>query len=110
MDHVEKYRDIVERVLTDYSKYRYAHGDIERQTVFDRQRDHYLIVNVGWDKGRVHGCSIHIDIINGKCWIQLDGSEHCIATDLLEAGIPKDHIVLGFKRPEVRKLTEFAVS
>jgi hypothetical protein len=32
-----------------------------------------------------------------------------IPNDLVAAGIPKAHIILGFKSPEVRKYTEFAV-
>ena len=58
-------RTIIERVLTDYSKYPYSYGDIQRQIVFDRTGDHYLLLSVGWDKRRVHGCLIHIDLING---------------------------------------------
>jgi hypothetical protein len=59
------YRSIIENVLTDYSKYPYAYGQIERQPVFDRTRDHYLLLSVGWDKRRVHGALIHIDLIDG---------------------------------------------
>jgi hypothetical protein len=53
---------------------------------------------------------VHIDIIDGKLWIQRDGTEHGIAKELLRAGIPKDQIVLAFKRHEVRRLTEYAVA
>ena len=72
---IAPYRDIIERLLTEYAKYPYSHGEIERQLVFDRERDHYLLLSVGWDKSRVHGCVIHIDLIDGKCWIQRDGTE-----------------------------------
>ena len=51
---------------------------------------------------------VHIDIINDKIWIQRDGTEDGIATELLSAGVPKDRIVLGFRSPEMRKHTEFA--
>lgn len=43
-------------------------------------------------------------------WIQLDGTEDGIAGDLLAAGIPKDRIVLGFKSPDSRQHTGFAVA
>jgi len=59
---------------------------------------------------RVHGCLVHIDIINGKLWIQRDGTERGIANDLVEAGVPKKQIVLGFRSPEIRQPTEFAVA
>jgi hypothetical protein len=79
--------------------------------VFDRDRDRYLLIDVGWDgKRRVHGCIVHIDIIDGKLWIQRDGTEQGIALDLEQAGIPKEHIVLGFREPELRQYTGYAVA
>ncbi len=59
---------------------------------------------------RVHGSLVHIDIIDGKLWIQRDGLEHGVVTELLEAGIPKDRIVMAYKSIETRRLMEFAVS
>ena len=67
-------------------------------------------MSVGWDGRRVHGCLIHIDLIDGKCWIQRDGTESGIALELEAAGIPKDHIVLAFRPPEVRQHTGYAVA
>jgi hypothetical protein len=107
---LDSYRTIIERVLTEYSKFPYAYGQIERQLVFDRTRDHYLLMSVGWDKQRVHGSLVHIDLIDGKCWIQRDGTESGIALDLEAAGIPKDRIVLAFKSPARRALTDYAVA
>ena len=107
---LESYRDIIQGVLEDYARYPYAYGEIERQIVFDRARDHYLLLSVGWDERRVHGCLIHIDLIDGKCWIQRDGTESGVALDLEAAGIPKDHIVLAFQRPEIRSSTGYAVA
>ena len=52
---------------------------------------------------------IHVELIKDKIWIQYDGTEEGIATDLLEAGVPKEHIVLGFRPPEIRPYTGFAV-
>ena len=52
---------------------------------------------------RVHGCLVHIDIKGDKLWIQRDGTEHGVARELLEAGVPKDHIVLAFRSPELRR-------
>lgn len=110
MDKLDIYRQIIETVLTEYTRVPYAYGDIQTETVFDRVNDRYLLMNVGWDNNRrVHGSLVHIDIINGKLWIQRDGTEHGIAKELVRAGIPKDHIVLGFRPPEIRQYTEYAV-
>ncbi|HEW98574.1 MAG: hypothetical protein DRR16_07615 [Candidatus Parabeggiatoa sp. nov. 3] len=53
---------------------------------------------------------IHVDIIEDKIWIQYDGTEEWIATDLVENGVPPETIVLGFRPPEVRPYTGFAVA
>jgi hypothetical protein len=111
MDTHATYRQLIERLLTEYAQISYAHGDIQRQTVFDRIDDHYLLMLVGREGiRRVHGCLIHVDLIDGKIWIQRDGTEHGIARDLLEAGVPKDQIVLAFRSPEMRQYSEFAVA
>ena len=71
-----------------------------------------LLVNVGWeDNGRrVHGTLVHIDIVHGKLWIQRDGTEHGIAKELVKAGVPKDHIVLGFHSAELGQHTEYVIA
>ena len=107
---IESDRTIIERILTEYAKYPYSYGEIDRQLVFDRERDHYLLLSVGWDKHRVHGCVIHIDLIDGKFWIQRDGTETGVAFDPEAAGISRDRIVLAFKSLKVRPHTGYAVA
>ena len=111
MDNLDTYRQIIENALAEYAKIPYAYGDIQTESVFDRGKDRYLLVNVGWDNDqRVHGCLIHIDIVNDKVWIQRDGTEEGIAGELERAGIPKERMVLGFRSPELRQYSEYAVA
>lgn len=103
MDTRNTYRTIIEQVLTKYAETPYAHGDIERQTIFDRDGDHYLLMLVGREGiRRVHDCLIHIDIVGGKIYIQRDGTEKGIANDFVRADIPKHQIVLAFCSLELR--------
>ena len=111
MDTLEHYRQLIRNIIMEHTRVPYAQGDIQFETVFDRESDRYLLMLVGREnKRRVHGCLIHVDIINGKLWIQRDGTEHGVANELLEAGVPKDQIVLAFWSPEFRKDTGFAVA
>ena len=108
---LERYRQIVESVLNEYAALPYAYAPIQSEVIFDRTRDRYIWMDVGWNNDRrVHGCLAHIDIVDGKIWIQRDGTEEGIAADLERAGIPKDHIVLGFRPAEVREHTGYAVA
>lgn len=59
-----------------------------------------LRCEVAWrGNRRTYGCSLHLDIKDGKIWIQHDGTEVSIATQLLELGVPKDDMILAFHSP-----------
>jgi hypothetical protein len=110
MDTLDKYRQTIQNILLQHAKIPYAHGEIKNQTFFETQRDSYILLAIGWQKNRrIHHCLVHTDIINGKIWVQNDGTEYGIANKLIDAGIPKEKIVLGFHPPEIRIHTGFAV-
>lgn len=97
--------------MLEYTAIPYRYGEVETEAIFDRERDRYILLDVGWEKkDRIHGILIHIDIINGKIWIQQDNTDQPVARELLSAGVPKEDIVLAFHRPELRKYTDFAVA
>ena len=109
MDKIQRYRDIVTRIIRDYA-HKPSNGKIDVETVVDREHDHYAVMHVGWDRGlRVHGSVVHLDIRDGKIWLQYDGTNRPVADELLEAGVPKEDIVLGFQPEDVRPHTGFAV-
>jgi hypothetical protein len=111
MDPLSAYRQAVERVLTAYTKIPYAHGELRCEALFDREHDRYALVTLGWNAGkRVHFVLVQTDIIDGKIWIEKDNTEDGVAPELVEAGIPKAHIVLAFRPPDVRKHTDYAVA
>jgi hypothetical protein len=111
MDRTDEFRMIVRRVIQEYAREKPSFGQIESEAIMDGERDHYEVVDVGWDNRsrRVHGTVIHLDIIDGKVWIQYDGTDRPVADELLAAGIPAEDIVLAFHPPRLRHLTGFAV-
>ena len=111
MDKVARYRIIVQEVLTEMGSVKNLFPEIETQLIFDTARDHYQIVDVGWrDLQRTYGVPIHIDIKNGKLWIQHNGTDYDFIQDLIEKGVPKEDIVLAFHPPYKRPYTGFAVA
>ena len=105
------YREIIERVLTRLAEYPYAASGLETRLLFDHERDQYALICMAWeDIHRTHNCVAHLELINGKIWIQVDDTEEGIATDLEAAGVPKDHIVLGFRHPDLRPYTDYAIA
>jgi hypothetical protein len=110
MDPVSEYREIIKRVIRDYAAFDPGREGIEAEVVLDDEQGHYELLYSGWDGWqRVHGSVIHIDIRSGKVWIQHDGTEDGVAGELVEAGIPREQIVLAFHHPSKRKYSEFAV-
>lgn len=111
MDKLTNYRNTIKAVLSRHAEQTPSIGQITTTPVFDDQNDNYMVVDLGWDPtGRVHAVILHLHLLNEKVWVEVDETETGIAQELLDAGIPKQDIVLGFFRPERRKLTEFAVA
>jgi hypothetical protein len=110
MDKLSDYRLKVQQLLTKYLAYKPSYGEVEVEAIFDKERDHYQIIGIGWDnKKRIYSPTMHLDIKNGKIWIQENTTEVDIAAELMEMGIPKQDIVLGFHTPIMRKLAGLTV-
>lgn len=58
----------------------------------------------------MHGCLVHLDIIEGKIWVQRDETEDGVTNEFVAAGIAKDKIILGFHPADVRQYTGYAVA
>src|SRR2546423_634613 len=104
MDKLDRYRRIICDALMPFEQVRYSSPGIVNETVFDTVRDRYLVVTTGWEGNdkRVYFNLVHIDIINGKVWIQRDGTEDGDGYALEAAGIPKEDIVPAFHPESVR--------
>ncbi|XGW00756.1 MAG: XisI protein (plasmid) [Leptolyngbya sp. BL-A-14] len=108
---VQHYRDVVIAFLTQHAQGKYAYGEIERELILDRERDHYLVLDVGWqgEYTRVYGPSIHLDIINEKVWLQCNHTETDVPAELMQRGVAREDIVLGKHPPYKRPYTGYAV-
>lgn len=76
MDTLEHYRQIIETVLREYADFLGQEEGIHQELIFDRDNDHYLLLEAGWQNNRrIYGPFIHLDILDGKVWIQDDATE-----------------------------------
>jgi hypothetical protein len=116
MDKVKTYRELVKRLISELAarineQYPAERTGIDRQCVFDEERDHYLLSNLGWSNGhRVQSPTLYVRLRNGKIWIEDDMTEEGLANELLRHGVPKEDIVIAFHPPHLRQHTEFAVA
>lgn len=111
MEKLAKYRQIIQSILLTYTEIPYSHGELICKPIFDKSRDSYLLMTLGWDrKARVHGCLIHVDIINEKVWVQRDETEDGVTLEFVAAGIPASDVVLAFHPADVRPYTGYAIA
>jgi len=111
MDKLEKYREYVGQLITEYANSDQNKENVEVQLIMDTVRDHYQWMNVGWEGfKRVYNCFIHLDIKDGKIWIQQNWTEDDLAADLVEMGVLKEDIVLGLHAPYKRPYTDYGVA
>ncbi len=106
------YQQCICQIMDKYAAYRLANtGKIETQLTKDHEQGHYYFLRVGWDGLRyVHAFLMHMDLKkDNKIWVQLDWTEEGVANELVDLGVPKNDIVLGFEAPYRRPYTGFAI-
>lgn len=111
MDKINKYREYIKTLLTNYAKDDISTNEVDVQLIFDTENDHYQWMNVGWEHlTRVYMTVIHLDIKNGKIWLQQNLTEENPAGDLVKMGVPREDIVLGLHPPYKRPYTDYGVA
>jgi hypothetical protein len=112
MEKVAQYKKIGREIIQFIRDALSGDDSISIQAIMDEENGHYLVFNNGWrdSKHRVYGCVVHIEVKpEGKIWLHHDGTDMIVGQMLLDKGIPKSDIVIGFHAPIMRKDTEFAV-
>ena len=109
----ERYRQILLDLLQHWAAYTPVNlSEAEAQVIADLQRDHFQLVRLGWrDDAFVHNTIFHFDIkANDKIWIQANWTDVDIAAELINRGVDKSDIVLGFQPPLFRPYTGYATA
>ena len=113
MDKLKRFQKAIISYLNKYAEtYQQDKEDpIQTKLVFDKENHHYQLVRVGWKKQKFyHYCIFHFDIINNKIWIQANNTEEMVGDELVERGVKKTEIVLGFQPIYKREFTGFAIA
>jgi hypothetical protein len=112
MDRVSHYRQIITSIFNEYAQlFNHQPEGVEVLAVGDEDIDTYAIINVGWEGGeRINMTSVLMRIVDGKIWVEKDWTMYGFVDELVDAGVPKEDIVLAFHSPKMRQYTEFAVA
>ena len=86
------------------------HG-VDSQIILDNDRDRYLLLDVGWqEKKYIYAVFVHLDIKDGKIWLQRNNTDINIAERLRERGVNPADIVLGSHSPFLRQFSGYAIA
>ena len=112
MDQLSRYRSLIKQALTDRADLMRSQPLPGEEVIcmFDDTTDNYLLLRLGWlDGQRLYSVTLHLRLVNDRIHLEQDWTDDFLK-NLIEAGVSRKDIVLGFDAPEVRPLTEFAVA
>jgi XisI protein len=110
MDRLNHYRQSISKFLNKYINVWQEEG-IETQLIIDSERDHYLLLKIGWEGNkRINYAVFQFDIKDGKIWIQENNTDIEIDKDFEDMGISKKEIVVGFHHPVMREYSDYATA
>lgn len=112
MDKLTRYQQIIKDVVQDLADAQLGDDDgVETHLIYDEAQGRVMLYRVGWrGKERLSTAVVYLHLRDGKIRIEEDWTEDGVVPCLLEAGVPNDDIVLAFRHPKLRPLTEFAVA
>jgi XisI protein len=79
--------------------------------IFDEVNHQYQVLDMGWDESghRIFQPTIHLELLNGKVWIQENTTDIDLAKALLEWGVKSSDIVLGMHSQSLRRFSNYAI-
>jgi hypothetical protein len=111
MDKQTHYRHCVLQVLEQHRHLSLTPNGLEVQVITDTAHDHYLVLHLGWnDLKRVYYPILHLDIKEGKVWVQVNNTDSDIGEVLVEMGVERSDIIAGLHPPYKRPYTGYGVA
>jgi XisI protein len=100
----DRYRQQIKRFLLGQSDSQRT-DRVVSVPIFDEVRDQYLVLCYGWrGQERVYWVVLHLEIVEGKVWIQRNQTEVDVEAELKALGIAENDLVRGLVPPDYRAL------
>lgn len=108
---IEDYKKIIQEEFEyQASKFKSPLPNVGSRVYIGENQNHFILMDIGWQGKRyIHRILYTVEIINDKIWIHEDNTDTDLIGRLLDKGIPKKDIVLGFVPVYAREIEGFAV-
>lgn len=103
-------QEAIEKVLQSWEAFPGPLSHFTIAVARDHQAKRYLIQMLRRPRHIQESDTLaHLEVKNGKIYIEADTTEEGVGTELLAAGVPKNRIVLAFYPRKMREAGDFAV-
>jgi hypothetical protein len=111
MDTLDGLRSAIARVFRSWEQYPTSVSKFRITGVMDTTTDRYTLTHVDFDGNRYRSHLLaQLEIRDNKIWILTDNTEEGIAAELVNEGVSKGQIVLGYYSPAMREQGDFAAA
>lgn len=109
MDKIAHYQNAVCALFADYVNNTVTRSaeQLAPQVLIDKEHNKFQVLYYGWQRDKyTFFAAFHFDIIDGKIWLQCNNTEWEVDTILIEKGVAKEDIVIGFLPPYYREIAK----
>lgn len=115
MEKIKQYSEAVIQVLKEMMTHKMPQEEeeVHEELLTDFVHHHYAILWIGFapKKRFINQMLVHFQLKpTGKIWILANYTEENVAELLIEKGVLREDIVIGFRSKEIRKHSGYAVA
>lgn len=109
---IDSYASIIKQCLDEFATRMNGGRSVDYELITDDVHHHYQVIRTGWSKDVFdYNVVLHFQIKStGKVWLLVNNTDLLVTDDLIEMGIPKSDIVIGFLPEFMRPYSGFAVA
>lgn len=111
LNYQQKIIDLLLTYQTYLANAHIGHIDERVKALIDKEYGAFQLLIAGWkNKKYTFSVLFHIELIKDKVWIQCNNTEFYLADELVEKGVLKEDIVLGFLPERDRAYAGFSAA
>ncbi|MEM6320215.1 MAG: element excision factor XisI family protein [Bacteroidota bacterium] len=112
MDTLKNYQQLLSKFFKERLDIQNSQASgLKGHLTINESKTDFLLLKMGWvNQLFVHAIVFHVEIKNGKVWIYEDKTDIDVPQILVDSGVNKKDIVLGYLSPKLRSFSEYAVA
>ena len=112
MGKITKYKKVLKEFMECQTAIPWANAkELKSHLIINKDQSEFILLKVGWfGKEFKHSVIFHFEIKNNKVWLYKNNTDIEIGELLVDKGIPKSNIVIGFISEMERTVEGYALA